>query len=130
VPPGAQIDLTLRRKTNYIAGRISDQAGASVGDARVLARSQTLGIYLGSEYSDSNGNYELRVAPGTWTVYVYPPSTCSYLTPPAFDVTAPPDRPGTNVVLTAGTPAPTPTATVAPALDERAYLPLIIKKRQ
>jgi protocatechuate 3,4-dioxygenase beta subunit len=127
-PPGASINLTLHVGTNRIAGRITDQSGASVFGAGLYAWDAA--GRRGSDYatSDSNGNYLLRVAPGSWSVRVYPPSTCNYAYPLPLVLTVPPDRTNANFVLQAGAATPTPTAT-PPAGQPEVWMPLILKRR-
>jgi len=99
LPPDATVDFTLHRLTNRVSGRLTDNLGAPVYNAYVYAGDRD-GYSQYSAYSDSNGNYIVRLSAGAWNLS--PASSCSYVDPPDVSVTLPPDRSNLNFVLPRG----------------------------
>jgi hypothetical protein len=79
-------NFTAILATNYISGSLNDNSNNPIAGVGVWASATINGVNynLGSVDTDTNGNYSLNVANGTWSVgvnsgggnppYVYPPS--------------------------------------------------------
>ena len=99
LPPNATtLNFTVWQQAHRIAGRLLDSSGAPVYNADIDIYDSSRGVY-GYAYSNSYGDYLLRLAAGTWNLSAYGPRNCPYVSPPGISVTVPPDRTAVNWVF-------------------------------